>query len=53
MWSFGANGVTERRQAASVSRRQRYLVLSTVSDKNVSSRKYVVENISEVVFIAN
>ena len=44
MCRFGFNDVTARWRAAFVSRRERYRVLITVTDKNVFSYKYVGEN---------
>ena len=44
MRRFGSNDVTARRRPASISRRERYHVLITMTDENVFSLKYVVEN---------
>ena len=44
MWRFGSNDVTARLRAASISRRERYRVLITVTYKNVFLLKYVVDN---------
>ena len=44
MWRFDSNDATARRRAASISRRERYRVVITVTDENVFSHKHVVEN---------
>jgi len=44
MLRFGFNDVTARQRAASISSRERCRVLITVTDENIFSKKYVVEN---------